>query len=70
MPGDRRATIVQLTDKGRASFAEMASVHEGWINELLGDFSKTDAMSITGQLDVLVDKLRPRVVQADGGKVR
>ena len=70
VPGDRRATVVQLTDKGRPFFAAMAHVHEGWVNELLGDFSKADAMSITGQLNVLVDKLRPREPGANGGKAR
>lgn len=76
VPLDRRATVVQLTEKGRTAFAAMAEVHESWVNELLGDFSKAEAMGMTGRLDVLVDKLRPREPQpsgerqANGGKAR
>ncbi len=36
-PKDRRAYSVTLTDAGRAAFAEMAAVHERWIEELLRD---------------------------------
>ncbi|MHA7879865.1 MAG: MarR family winged helix-turn-helix transcriptional regulator [Saccharospirillum sp.] len=31
---DRRATRVQLTGEGKARFAEMASAHEAWVDEL------------------------------------
>ncbi len=36
VPGDKRATLVRLTHKGEAVFAEMADVHERWVNDLLG----------------------------------
>ncbi|WP_136656534.1 MarR family transcriptional regulator [Nitratireductor sp. XY-223] len=48
--GDRRAMIVQLTDKGREEFAHMAKVHESWIASMLNMLSDEDA-------DVLVDLL-------------
>ncbi|MEX3009868.1 MarR family winged helix-turn-helix transcriptional regulator [Hoeflea sp. TYP-13] len=48
--GDRRAMIVQLTDKGREDFAHMAKVHESWIASMLDMLSDQDA-------DVLVDLL-------------
>jgi DNA-binding MarR family transcriptional regulator len=38
-PKDRRAYAVKLTDAGRRAFAQMATVHEGWIEELLQDMS-------------------------------
>ncbi|WP_419911419.1 MarR family winged helix-turn-helix transcriptional regulator [Hoeflea sp.] len=48
--GDRRAMIVQLTDKGREEFSHMAKTHEGWIASMLNMLSDEDA-------DVLVDLL-------------
>jgi DNA-binding MarR family transcriptional regulator len=36
-PQDRRAFAVKLTDAGRRAFADMAAVHEAWIEELLKD---------------------------------
>jgi DNA-binding MarR family transcriptional regulator len=41
-PNDRRAYAVKLTTAGRAAFAEMARVHESWIEELLQDISSDD----------------------------
>lgn len=40
--GDRRATRVAMTNKGRESFAEMAAAHETWINEMLAPLSGGD----------------------------
>jgi DNA-binding MarR family transcriptional regulator len=40
--GDRRATLVRLTEKGNADFSHMAHVHEGWINELFKEISDSD----------------------------
>lgn len=34
--GDRRASIVRLTPKGRDAFAALAAAHEDWIDERLG----------------------------------
>jgi DNA-binding MarR family transcriptional regulator len=36
---DRRAYSVKLTPAGRRAFTRMASVHEGWISELMGGLS-------------------------------
>lgn len=38
-PSDRRAFRVQLTPAGRRQFRRMASVHEGWVVELLEGWS-------------------------------
>ncbi|MES2534964.1 MAG: MarR family transcriptional regulator [Pseudomonadota bacterium] len=39
---DRRAYSVKLTPAGRRAFDRMASVHEGWITELMGGLSAND----------------------------
>ena len=44
--GDRRATLVRLTEAGRLAFAEMAVAHEGWVNALLDGVTEADAHHI------------------------
>nr|WP_245456226.1 MarR family transcriptional regulator [Mesorhizobium sp. M2A.F.Ca.ET.043.05.1.1] len=34
--GDRRTSMVRLTEEGSKAFARIAAVHEGWVGELLG----------------------------------
>ncbi|MDA4844597.1 MarR family winged helix-turn-helix transcriptional regulator [Hoeflea poritis] len=59
--GDRRAMIVQLTDKGRDEFAHMAGVHEGWIASMLNMLSDEDADVLVELLDnVQIKGVRPR----------
>jgi DNA-binding MarR family transcriptional regulator len=41
-PQDGRAFTVKLTEAGRSAFAEMAAVHEAWIEELLQDIPGAD----------------------------
>jgi DNA-binding MarR family transcriptional regulator len=53
-PADRRASSVKLTAAGRRAFAEMAAVHEGWIEELLQDISSDDK----GQLIELLSQMK------------
>ncbi|MDZ5461476.1 MarR family winged helix-turn-helix transcriptional regulator [Azohydromonas lata] len=36
-PADGRANVVKLTKSGRRAFQDMATAHEGWIIELMGD---------------------------------
>ena len=55
--GDRRAWLVQLTDKGRAEFATQAAAHEAWIDTMLGAISAQDAAQIGARLDALADVL-------------
>ena len=73
-PGDRRATLVRLSAKGRSAFALMAETHEDWINELLGEFDRADVADLIGHLDGLVDRLRggtvPPARKTKGGKRR
>jgi DNA-binding MarR family transcriptional regulator len=44
--GDRRAFLVRLTAAGRASFADMARAHEGWIVQAFGDLSDKDMANL------------------------
>ncbi|HEY5065217.1 MAG TPA: MarR family transcriptional regulator [Xanthobacteraceae bacterium] len=48
--GDRRTSFVSLTRKGRTTFAEMASAHEIWIDELLGNISAREAEQLSAKL--------------------
>ena len=48
--GDRRTSIVRLTDKGRAQFEAMAAVHETWVDELLSDLVPDDVEKLSSVL--------------------
>lgn len=41
-PNDRRTSFISLTEEGRKRFAEMAAVHQGWIESLMADLSDGD----------------------------
>jgi DNA-binding MarR family transcriptional regulator len=47
---DRRASIVRLTGTGRESFAAIAAVHAGWIDELLGGIDPAGAEALAATL--------------------
>jgi DNA-binding MarR family transcriptional regulator len=49
--GDRRASIVRLTERGAARFEELARVHRKWVDELLSGFSHEEAADLTGRLE-------------------
>ncbi|WP_245409829.1 MarR family winged helix-turn-helix transcriptional regulator [Pararhizobium haloflavum] len=57
--GDRRAMLVRLTNKGRADFAAMATVHRGWVSELLQDVDDGTADELLSLLG-LIDRKRER----------
>ena len=48
--GDRRTSMVRLTEEGSKSFAAIAAAHEGWVGELLGNVSEEEARRLTGML--------------------
>jgi DNA-binding MarR family transcriptional regulator len=48
--GDRRTSIVRLTQRGEEEFRRMAAIHEGWIGELLGDVAEDDARRLSAML--------------------
>lgn len=51
---DRRATRLRLTSQGSQRFAEMATVHEGWIVEMFGALSRDEQ----AQLMTLLARLK------------
>jgi len=57
-PTDRRAWAVRLTPSGRAAFAEMAAVHERWIDEMLADIPAEDKSALIGLLASMKERLR------------
>ena len=50
--GDRRTSIVRLTQTGHAAFKRMAAAHQQWVDELLAGVSKDDAQRLTSMLEV------------------
>lgn len=51
VPGDRRASLVRLTQKGQEVFANQAAAHEAWINELLAGFTPEEARMFSDHFD-------------------
>lgn len=60
-PPDRRVCVVQLTAKGRRHFDAMASEHERWIVELLGELSSRDRDALYRLLGTLKSGVAKRV---------
>jgi DNA-binding MarR family transcriptional regulator len=48
--GDRRTSMVRLTEAGTRTFARIATAHESWINELLSHVGEDDARRLSGML--------------------
>ena len=48
--GDRRASIVRLTELGTETFARMAAAHEGWVDTLLGGVGREEARHLAVML--------------------
>ena len=55
---DRRAVRVSLTTRGAGKFAEMAAVHETWVDELLSEFTRADTEALIEHLDGLAGRIR------------
>ena len=60
VPGDRRASLVRLTPKGQAAFAEHAAAHEGWIDDMLDGLNADDVEGMIRRLDYLNDTLEEK----------
>ena len=67
-PADRRAWILKLTRRGRASFEAMASEHEGWILELFGGLGPRETRQLHQQLGDLRVQLAKRGGRTRGGR--
>jgi len=53
VPDDRRAYSVKLTPPGRRAFNRMASVHEGWITELMDGLNGQDKAALIALLSTM-----------------
>jgi DNA-binding MarR family transcriptional regulator len=51
--GDKRATLVRLSTKGRETFARMAEAHAGWVSGILADLSDEDCEQAIGILETV-----------------
>ncbi len=58
--GDRRATVVRLTKKGREHFAALAALHEGWVDELFSVLAPDETKLANELLNRLDDALEIR----------
>ena len=50
VPGDRRASRVQLTAEGEHRFLRQAAAHERWVHDALGSLSLQDSALLITQL--------------------
>ena len=48
--GDRRTSVVALTDEGRAAFTRMAVAHAAWVDDLLHSVSAEEARMLASML--------------------
>ncbi|MBX3645928.1 MAG: MarR family transcriptional regulator [Rubrivivax sp.] len=48
--GDRRTSVVRLTEAGARQFRSMAAAHEGWIGELLGNVGADETRRLAAML--------------------
>jgi DNA-binding MarR family transcriptional regulator len=55
---DRRAIVVRLTPKGASQFAQIAKVHEGWVDKLLSDYDNAESEAVIQHLDGLATRIR------------
>lgn len=51
VPGDKRAQVARLTQKGEAEFETLASRHESWINSLLDGLTDEDLETLSDKLE-------------------
>jgi DNA-binding MarR family transcriptional regulator len=64
-PLDGRAFVVRLTPAGRTAFAEMATVHEGWVAELFRDIPAADKTTMIALLDKMKQQLNDNTDDTD-----
>lgn len=51
--GDKRATLVRLSKKGRDRFAVLADAHAGWVGAILEDLPPSDCERMIAILDAV-----------------
>ena len=57
VPGDRRASLVRMTHRGKEEFRRQAAAHEAWVDEMLSDFSPDVSREISLRLELLEKSL-------------
>ncbi|HEY0490720.1 MAG TPA: MarR family transcriptional regulator [Telluria sp.] len=57
VPDDRRAYSVKLTPSGRRAFTRMASVHEGWVSELMEGLGAQEKSTLIALLSKMKQRL-------------
>ncbi|WP_245227080.1 MarR family winged helix-turn-helix transcriptional regulator [Parasedimentitalea maritima] len=57
VPGDRRASLVKMTAKGRAEFAKQAAAHEQWIDTMFAGVAAEQVVPIADALDAVARQL-------------
>ena len=57
VPGDRRASLVRMTQRGNEEFRRQAAAHEAWVDEMLSDFSPDVSREISLRLELLEKSL-------------
>ena len=60
VPGDRRASLVKLTRKGREEFARQAQVHEEWVSGLLSGFDRAEAEALSARIDAALNQMEDK----------
>ena len=60
VPGDRRASLVRMTTRGKEDVAIQAAAHEAWIDEMLQEFSAEQASDIALRLEQLEKSLQEK----------
>lgn len=53
VPGDRRATVLRLTQAGQAEFARQAAKHEQWIDAMLAAIPGSEAREMAARLNAI-----------------
>ena len=60
-PNDRRATVVELTAKGRRAFHEMQAGYQRWASDVLDGFDGRElevSLQVLGELRTNLEKVR------------
>ena len=60
VPGDRRASLVRLTARGRAEFDGHAAAHETWVDDILSGLNADDIDGMIRRLDHMTKTLERR----------
>jgi DNA-binding MarR family transcriptional regulator len=69
-PEDRRSFRIVLTPKGRRAFEKIASVHEGWVIELLAGIDEADRQHLHDLLGRLRVQLSAQLAPIQGERRR